>query len=464
MTYNTNNVDPIPQSEIPSLQPSTVTTPPPLPSAWECYALLHPFSPLQSNSTPADQGNPFFELCVAYINYSEGEFLSAQITGISGRTWWYLIDKSGTFVSTDGTSPTTQVDMGWTLPGTNWFGNEVQNASCAGISYLNWMEAQFVAWWKMPVPNTNPPAATWIWLDQSSALPVRTMFGQGPPSPSLGDPNQLALFQMFSFTYFPMFNALGDTSVPTSFITPQIDGFSFGNPNNYELFTWSTNFGMTVFMTPVNEQFNPLPTRVLYVYKPDDEYQVASDRAQNTFMSYINNPSNPFTSQVALLTGAPPNGDPPPPNSDSGFLINYNGDVVTGCVSGKQFPFPQEPPDWVSIPAVEGTIQATVDNNSVLCPENTVTVLSVLFPPSAPNYPDSTYLWTWYSPLNASGTSSRPVTFMQSQSGVGVGTSLALADYFSYEEFQQPIDPSNFNVPSPCLSKLGSASGPSGKK
>jgi hypothetical protein len=124
---------------------------------------------------------------------------------------------------------------------------------------------------------------------------------------------------------------------------------------------------------------------------------------------------------------------------------------VTGCVSGQQFPFPAEPPNWVAIKGEQGTIQATVENNSVLCPENTVTILSVLFPPSVPNYPDSTYLWTWYSPLTADGTSSRPVTFMQSQSGVGVGTSLALADYFNYHQFDQPIDPSNFNIPSQCL-------------
>jgi hypothetical protein len=459
MTYNANT-DPIPPSEYPTFQPCT-GSPPVLPSAWECYALLHPFSPIQSNSTPADKDNPFFELCIAYINYQEGEFLSAQIAGISGRTWWYVIDTTGTYVSTDGTPPTTPVNMGWTLPGTNWFGNQVQNAACAGISYLNWMQVQQVAWWKMPVANTKPPAATWMWFDVLRKLPLRLMFGQGPPSPSMGDPNQLALFQMFSFTYFPVFNSVPSTSKPTTWTSPTIGGFSFGNPKNYDLFTWNPNFGMTVFMTPVNEDFNPLPTRVLYVWKPDSEYKVASDRAQSTLMMYNYNPSNSFTSQVALLTGAPPKGVQPPPNSDSGFLINYNGDEVTGCVSGKQFPFPEEPPYWVSITGEQGTIQATIQNNTTLCPENTVTVLSVLFPPSAPNYPDSTYLWTWYSPLNADGTSSRPVTFMQSQSGVGVGTSLALADYFYYQQFDTPINPSNFDIPSACQSSQGKKGGPS---
>ena len=462
-----NNVDPIPPSEYPTLQPFA-GPPPVLPSAWECYALLHPFAPLQSNSTSPDLHNPFCELCIAYINYQEGEFLSAQITGISGRTWWYIITPNGTYISY-GTwlqppsppSAGSQVGMGWTLPDVNWFGNQVQNAACAGVSYLNWMQAQQVAWWKMPVPNTTPPAATWMWFDANSNLPVRLMFGQGPPSSSFGDPNQLALFQMFSFTYFPMFNPLPNTSVPSSWVEPQIEGFSFRNQRNYRLFTWNPNFGMTAFMTPVNEQFNPLPTRVLYVWKPDDEYQVASDRAQSTLMKYNYNPQNPFTSQVALLTGAAPAGVRPPPNSGSGFLINYQGDEVTRCVSGANFPFPEEPPYWVSIQGEQGTIQGTVENNSVLCPEKTVTILSVLFPPSPPNYPDSTYLWTWYSPLTADGTSSRPVTFMQSQSGVSVGTSLALADYFYYQQFDEPIDPSNFDIPAPCLSSESKKGEPS---
>ena len=87
----------------------------------------------------------------------------------------------------------------------------------------------------------------------------------------------------------------------------------------------------------------------------------------------------------------------------------------------------------------------------MLCPGVTVAVYSVLFPPAPPNYPEATYLWTWYAPTpGGNGTQSRPVTFMQSQSGVNLGTSLALADYYYYEEFSQPIDPSNFTVPPAC--------------
>jgi hypothetical protein len=207
---------------------------------------------------------------------------------------------------------------------------------------------------------------------------------------------------------------------------------------------------MTAFMTPVNEAFNPLPTRVLYAWKPDSAYSVYSDRAQNTLMLYKYNPPQPIVNQVALLTGIAPPDIQPPPDSDTGFLITKNADGSETCIGGSQFPFPQEPPDWVSIPAVEGTIQATINNNPVVAPNAVVAVYSVLVPPAPPNYPEATYLWTWYAPQNPSGMESRPVTFMQSQSGVDLGTSLALADYFYCESFEEPIDPANFNIPSAC--------------
>jgi len=443
MLKEMNNPDPVSASDYPTLQPFTGTFPN-LSPAWECVALLHPFSPIQSNSTQADKDSPFFELCVAYINYQQGQFLSAQLAGSSGRMWWYIITPNETLVSTNGTSPHTQVDMGWTLPNTNW----LRNATCAGTSYLNWMKAQEVSWWKIPVGTASPAPATWMWFDAASNLPVRMMFGQGPlASPSMGDPNQLALFQMFSFTYFPVFNPLQSTVPPLSWTPPTFAGFELGNPNGFELFTWNDNFGMTAFMTPVNEAFDPLPTRILYVWKPDDQYQVTSDRSQNSLMMYNYNPGNSFTSQMALLTGKPPQGVTPPPYSESGFLINYSGDEITNCQTGNQFPFPQEAPNWIATQGAQGTIQACVTDNPVLCPNNTVMILSLLFPPSTPNYPDSTYLWTWYSPLPGSdGSRSRPVTFMQSQSGVGVGTSLALADYFYYKEFEEPIVASNFVI------------------
>lgn len=439
--------DPVPPSAYPSFQPMNGPAPA-MPNAWIATALLHPFSPpLSSDQRP---NNPFFQLCVASLAYdSQRQFFSAQIAGCLYGTWWYMITPQGTQLSTDQGNTWMWVDMGWTFP-SNWFGNQAPNAACAGTSPLNWMAAQNVDWWKVPVPlKSSPPAATWMWFDSTYPVPVRMMFGYGPPSPTMGDPTQLALFQMYSFTYFPEFTVAGAVAQPTIWGNPGWSNFLVGNPYGYDHFVWNSNFGMTAFMTPVNENFNPLPTRVLYVWKPDSQYSVASDRAQNTLMSYRYN-SGKMIFQEALLFGPAPQGVTPPPDSDAAFLINYYNDGTNSCIGGSQFPFPQEPPNWVSIPAVEGTIQATIVNDPVLCPNQTVTVYSVLFPPSLPNYPEGTYLWTWYAVMGNNGVQSRPVTFMQSQSRVNKGTSLALADYYYYDEFSQPIDRSNFTVPESC--------------
>lgn len=451
------SIDPVPPSAWPSFSDPASTSPPQMPSQWTATVLLQPFSPPQSTDMTPD--TPFFELCVADLKFLSGEYFYANIYGCtSGNTWTYVITTDGTQLSYNG-GAYVPVEMGWSLP-TNWFGDEESNAVTCGASPLNWMNAQTCDWWRVPVPQTSPPAATWVWFDHDTLAPVRMMFGDGPAaSPDLGDPSQLAILQMYSFSYFPVYSA-NDVSLPKSAddvrklqaSTPTFPGFQIGNPNGYKNFTWNGNFGMTAFMTPVNEDYAPLPTRVLYVWKPDDEYEVYTDRAQNTLMDYTYNPDGNIVTQEALLTGPPPLlVSPPPENSECSWLITSYNDGNVDCIGPNEgFDFPQEPPHWISIPAVEGTIQATITNNPVLCPNTVVTVFSVLFPPSSPNYPDSTYLWTWYAPQNDDGTESRPVTFMQSQSGVNIGTSLALADYYYYEPYDTPIDPANFDIPAEC--------------
>jgi hypothetical protein len=221
---------------------------------------------------------------------------------------WYMITPEGTSLSTDqGNTWVALPNTGWSLP-SNWFGDQFRNAVCAGTSPLNWMSASNVDWWKIPVPipNTKLNAATWMWFDSDSQAPVRMMFGYGPPSPTMGDPNQLAVFQMYSFTYFPSFTALESVPQPTVWTDPTFQGFAVGNPNNYVPFIWNVNFGMTAFMTPVNEQFNPLPTRVLYIWKPDTNYQVATDRAQNTYMDFLFDQGNRVWYWLASLPGQNP--------------------------------------------------------------------------------------------------------------------------------------------------------------
>ena len=76
-----------------------------------------------------------------------------------------------------------------------------------------------------------------------------------------------------------------------------------------------------------------------------------------------------------------------------------------------------------------------------------VALISGMFPPSKPHYPDSTYLWTWYDyshyPDNPAANSpfikTHPITFMQSAPGIGVGTNLALADYFDFHVIESDL-------------------------
>jgi hypothetical protein len=456
MSCPSSGVDPVPQSVWPSFQ-HVPTGLPNMPEKWSATVLLHPFSPPQSNDP--DPTTPFFELCLANLAYIRGLSFSAQILGCtSGNRWRYETTPFGTKLSYNG-GAFQKVEMGWSVPA-SWFGMSQPQATCAGSSPLNWMTTeQPVDWWRAPVPGSSAenPAATWVWLDSATAVPVRMMFGQAPPSPSLGNPQQLAVLQMYSFTYFAEFSLTG--AAPREWTTPVIDGFSTGNPGHYGDFVWSGNFGMTAFMTPVNETYNPLPARVLYVWKSDEEYSVFSDRAQSTLMDNLYNTADTMTCQEALLTGAPPASIvPPPPNSDTSFLINYYNDEQPTCKgTSSGFDFPQEPPDWISLAG--GTIQATITNHPVLCPNQTVTIFSVLFPPAGSSYPDSTYLWTWYVPQEPSGATSRPVTFMQSASKIDEGTSLALGDYFYWSTFDDAIDAKNFCIPPACNNANGPPSG-----
>ena len=446
-------VDPVPASAYPAFSPVS-KAPPVMPEAWRATVLLHPFAPPPADDP--DPKSPFFQMGIAAIDYVKDRFFSVRVGGCED-TWWYMVTPEGTTVSVDGGKTWAAADMGWSLP-TNWYGAQAPNVRCSGASHLNWMMPQSRDWWVVPVPlpGDGPPAASWMWFDSASGAPVRMMFGNGPPSSVLGDPTQLAFFQMFSLIHFASFEALDASHPrPTVWEDPSISGLSVGNPKGYKPFVWPGNMAATTFSTPVNGLFNPLPSRTLYVWKKDRAYRTYTDRAQSTLMHYTYNTTPPpGKKRVAvvesLLTGVAPKGSPPDAHAGVGFLYTRNEDGSETCETGGAFAFGQEPPDWLSIPGGHGTCEATIVDNPALCPNHTVTIWSVLFPP-ADKYPQGTYLWTWYSPLSADGTTSRPVLFMQSQSELNSGTSLALDDYYWFDTPWTPIDPVNFEIPPVCL-------------
>ncbi|NQZ56245.1 MAG: hypothetical protein HRT88_02080 [Lentisphaeraceae bacterium] len=233
-------------------------------------------------------------------------------------------------------------------------------------------------------------------------------------------------------------------------------GFSFDNVPGYDFYKWNTNFSMAAFMTPVNVDFNPLPTQVVYKWEESDTAYEKSDsvyeRAQATTLHYTDyNPDQDIKTQEVIMYGAAPkNMSVKPEGSGSSYFIDFNKDGTQSCT---QQPLGAEPPNWVSIPAVEGTIQATTSASFPLTHDGQpIMIVSCLFPSNGP-FEESTYLWTWYSPESENGKNSRPITFMQSESSIGVGTSLALADYYDYNHKNEPIADEYFMTPDSCNSK-----------
>ena len=451
----------------PDVQPPKVNveiTPPKpgLPDYFTATVLLHPYSPPPLKGD--DGTTPFFQLSIATVSYAVNQIMSICVVGLkTGSRWWYKITPSGVSVQiNDGAWEPAGID--WRLPGTDWLGAQ---ATYFQTGYINWMEAQFCQWWKQPVSGSN--ATTWTWFDNATGLPFRMMFGAPPPTPTSADPDQLAFFQNFSFTYFPSIEPVGSPPPTDAWIEPEIAGFFNGNPNNWKLPVWNNHFSMTTLMTPVDSASFPLPTVVFYQWLEGSQYAVAEDRAQATIMSYEYNPQQ-GGSQVALLYGVAPPGVSPPPLAGKGFLYNQIIILVRGApepivYSCDSMPLGAEPPDWARIPAVDGTIHATIEDNPALSPGQDTAVISVLFPPTK-EYPQGRYLWTWYSPNPGSdGTVARPVTFMESASTIAEGgTSLALADYFDYAISPTPFPADYFACPPICLAQDDEKAGGPGVK
>ena len=457
-------IDPVGPSDYPSFR-AVATPAPAMPGAWSGVVLLHPFAP-PTREDP-DPDNPFFQMGIAAIDCVRGEFFSARVAGCESN-WWYLTTEQGTTLSKDGGKTWGALEIGWTMP-SDWFGAQAPAARCAGQSPLNWMSAKPRDWWVIPQPQPgdSPPYAAWYWFDSATGDPVRMMFGDGPPRPDFGDPDRLAFFQMFSLICFSSFTRYGpgELARPTEWADPVIPGLSVGNPKGYKPFVWNTNSALTAFSTPVNGYFNPLPSRTLYVWKPDNRYATYTDRAQNTLMHYTYNQDLPHIGKPvdhveSLLTGQGPAGAPPQPHQGVGFLYTRYDDGSETCETGAKFSFGQEPPNWLTLPHIVSACEATIVDNPALCPNTTITIYSVVFPP-ADKYPQGTYLWAWYSPLSKDGVSSRPVLFMQAQSALSQGTSLALDDYFYYDMPWTPIDPANFEIPPVCLTSAKPKSGKS---
>lgn len=434
------DIDDVPVAKLPSLinrNPDHLR--PHLPEEWSATALLHPFSPPQSGTLDTD--SLFTQLVVAKLSYSfKQKLFYINVQGCKkGTRWQYIIDNGDTYIWMD--EKWTIVDMGWDFPDTDWLG---QRAEHVGSSPLNWMkEDKDMAWWKQP----HDRSANWFWFDKKG-YPFRIMFGVPPPSTSKGDRTKLAFFQMFSFTYIVNFDNVFMANEERFYsLMPEIVGLKCGNPDSFKLFNWTSHFSMSAMMIPVDFKTNPLPTYVYYRWDYGSWSGKRNGRMQTTTMYFTYNTNLEQSVQTAALFGGWSN----TPYRSDGYILDKNTKtwtnrcnrlVVDGIVIG------QEPPWWPMLGSaqimavIRKPARAPADWVSPLTGTNrTVAILGVLFPPHLPQYPDSTYLWTWYdyTEFSEGQGPARPITFMQSASTIGKGTSLALADYFQFHQLGEDV-------------------------
>jgi len=439
----------LPSIAVPALATTIKSNPQPLPEEWFATAVLQPFSPPQGTTTKEEMDTPFFQLSLARVAYSSVKNLFVvKVTGCDdGRRWWYKMRGNETYKSKDGES-WKPVNTGWSFPSRTW----TQGATLVGESSLNWMSDRQMSWWKKPFKKTS----VWFWLFRESGIPFRMMFAAPPPSSIRGRPDNLAFFQMFSFSYlvdFKTYEFADEPSIMETLNNAKDMPIQCGNPYDYELFEWNSHFSMSAFMVPVDFNSNPLPTRVFYRWDKSGQYKGRIfDRAQTTEMHYNYNKDHPTFIDTAALFG-PWDSDSKPAVANRGFDLNENRfSWNTTCTEFvvEKMTLGQQPPSWPKLghAQIKGIIRKPEDAPanwvSPLTGSNrTVALIQCLFPPQLPNYPNSTSLWTWYDYTDVVSFGqrdvARPIVFMQSAPSIGVGTSLSLADYFDYNALDQGV-------------------------
>lgn len=315
------------------------------------------------------------------------------------------------------------------------------SAQCVGSAPL---VQTSVDWWKMPAQTD--PAASWIWFKTDDGSPYRLMFDDVVPA--------LGALGGFAFSYQVALEPLQNTGLselvaacqrgakphaagrgPAALrqvldsmnsgpkaeatlrrLMPQLDTSCTGA----QLPSWQQEMAFTSFMTPVNVNYNPFPTEVLYKW---------SRQSQRTRMYW------PPSSGTAY---------------DDALLIGGQGYDVTMPINGAQVctaDLPGTPrPNWPA--ASPCSCAAVIGQGSPLAPLGPTMIMQC--PMILPRV-----FWTWYT------LSGQPMVFMETKSPATEGTGLALADYYAFDPNAQ-IPDSAFtppNVACPAPPPAGAAGG-----
>ena len=422
-----------------------------LPTFSDCQNTIRPVLPDKWTSTALMQDFVLPFLTFAAFEYdSSAAAFRFSLTNRYGIDLDFLVTEDRTlYLIEGGDAPSScslvSKESPFTVPSQSWLD---EKAVCVGEAPI--LENN-LAWWKTP----SGQGANWIWYDAESQLPFRSMYYEDE---SLDGP--VPIFEHFTFNYFPTFQAVSSTDVPSllqycqqhategdiaEWDRKDIDGMlevsTYPNPAvSEETFAkaqswipgltqcespsdlpppWPEQVQGTVFMTAVSFNPNPFPTRVFYDW---------TQKAQNTSLYYYPEPTAPDGDnvQVALLTG------------DTGYIrIADRAGAITMCEQA--LPGPQVP-DWQTVDGCE--CRAQLAPGTTLNPGDSVT--NVLWCPT--DLSAAQVFWTWYSD---EGT---PIVFMQTNSSPTAGTGLNLADYYHWEPGS--VAPAGtFDLPAACEGK-----------
>lgn len=421
----------------------------PLPQMNACSNPSHPQLPPKWNGTfvlmPFDQGQPAM---AAFISDTSVNATQTTLVGFQSGLINVLTvgDQSYTMTFSGGTggdllSCESLGDTQWRPLPQDLLSNDAQ---CVGSAPL---VQTSVDWWKMPA-QTNP-AASWIWFKTDDRSPYRLMFDDVVPA--------LGALGGFAFSYQVALEPLQTTNLPELVsacqrmskphaagsgpaalrqvldtmksapkaeatlrrLMPELDSSCTGA----QLPSWQPQMALTSFMTPVNVNFSPFPTEVLYKW---------SLQSQRTRMYW------------------PPGSGT---NYDDALLIGNQGyDVVTAS-NGPQVctaDLPGTPvPNWPTMSPC--SCAAVIGKGSPLAPLGDTMIMQC--PMILPRV-----FWTWYT------LAGQPVVFMETKSPADEGTGLALADYYGFDPNAQIPDsafaPPNVACPAPSSAAAARRPGP----
>ncbi|HSG38350.1 MAG TPA: hypothetical protein VLE27_01835 [Thermoanaerobaculia bacterium] len=400
---------------LPEFTPCASTTQPTLPAKWQATALMQDFflNTLTFGNFVYDESANAFRFAIADQYGMDFDFL----TTTDGKL--YLLEGDGDMP----TSCTLLTNSSpYTVPGRAWLG---ESAVCVGQAPILEREQQ---WWKNPSGDVG---ANWFWYNTSNNLPFRSMYYADAPVTT-----PVPIYEHFTFNYFPSFEGVASTNLgqilqmcqstartPTataeyskpsiepllkkskypqkdarlaSQIQSWIPGVTDCSSTGSLPPQWPDQLQITAFMTAVNFNFNPFPTRIYYDW---------TAKSQNTTL-YYNPPTQQNFAQVALLL------------NNSGYITNVEeGGATSSC--SQVLPGPPVP-DWKQVDGCE--CRAEIAPGTVLNPSTVPT--KILWCPT--DLELKQVFWTWYSDT---GT---PVVFMQSNSSPSAGTGLNLADYYQW--------------------------------